>query len=238
MVFTTVLKCDIITLPVEPEIELGDGSYMKKLLCAAAACALMLTGVVGCGKDDDSSKSTSKGNSSVEGTTGSSAESSVGEGFEGKWECSDMTVNGTTMKEIPLFGIPLSAAFQIEIMGDGTYKISTGIVGATEGFSSSDDAEGTWEKVDDDTIRFNKPEGSTEATESEDGDSSEMFENVNFDLVDGDLVVVVEEEGQKEELKFVKVSEFSTYEMPSMNFDFGDISTDISINVEDITLPD
>ena len=173
---------------------------MKKLMCTAVACSLMLCGLVGCGKDDDS-----KGAS--------------GNGFEGKWQCSEMVSDGTSLTTIPLFDIPLNALFHIEIKDNGTYVISTGVVGGDEESSTSKDAEGKWEKVDDDTIKFTKPEGATEATDSDGGLADpEMFEEAEFDLKDGNLVMSTEEEGKTLEIKFERVSEFATYDMSNLAF--------------------
>ncbi len=190
---------------------------MKKIMCTAVACSLMLCGMVGCGKDDDS-----KGAS--------------GKGFDGKWECSEMTANGTTVKELPLFNIPLSAVFQIEIKDNGTYIISSGLVGDEENLTT-DSGEGKWEKVDDDTIKFLKPEGSTASTEEEEDDDSSIFDGVEFDLKGENLVVTISEDGQEEELKFKRVSEFSTYDMNEMEFSMSaSIDASIDANFEDGSL--
>ena len=175
---------------------------MKKLVCTAFACSLMLCGLVGCGKDDDS-----KGAS--------------GNGFEGKWACTEMISDGTSMKTMPLFDIPLNALFHIEIKDNGTYEVSSGIVGGDdeEKEGASDTAEGKWEKVDDDTIKFIKPEGATESNDSgSDLADADLFEEAEFDFKDGKLVVSTEQEGKTLEIVFERVGEFATYDLSNLEF--------------------
>ena len=122
--------------------------------------------------------------------------------FLGKWACSEMTMNGQKMTEMPLFNIPLDAFFNVEIKEDGTLTFGTGVTGM-------DNAEGQldttckWEKKDDNTI--------TVETGKEDVEF--VKENQDF-IFDGDTFSFSgEEDGQTVEVKFKKVDEFPTYDM-------------------------
>lgn len=174
---------------------------MKKIICAAAACALMLTGAVGCGKDDKSSNGAS------------------GSGFEGKWECASMDFGGMSLTSIPIVNVPLSAAFQLEINSDGTFDVTSGIVGEIDGFSSEDES-GEWEKVDDTTIKIKNTTAPTDESTTGEDDGSDSFlgaKEVELKLENDQLVAAYEENGQQASVKFNRVSEFSTYEATTMS---------------------
>ena len=174
---------------------------MKKIICAAAACALMLTGAVGCGKDDKSSNGAS------------------GSGFEGKWECASMDFGGMSLTSIPIVNVPLSAAFQLEIKSDGTFDVTSGIVGEIDGFSSEDES-GEWEKVDDTTIKIKNTTDPTDESTTGEDDGSDSFlgaKEVELKLENDQLVAAYEENGQQASVNFNRVSEFSTYEATTMS---------------------
>lgn len=180
---------------------------MKKILCTLAAAALMATSFVGCGKGKDSKSS--------------------GSDMAGKWECTEMTTGGMTITEIPLVNIPISAAFQLELKEDGTFSITSGIVGGEDSGLSDDDEFGKWEKIDDETLKI-EVQPSTE-----DGSSTSDEPTTATAKLDGDVLVMeMEEGGEKASMKFKRVNEFSTFIMTTMSMD--DVDFDINFDDSDI----
>ena len=165
---------------------------MKKLLCTLAAASLMATSFAGCGKDKDS-------------------KSSGGSDLKGKWECTEMTSGGMTITEVPFIGAPVSALFQLEFKDDGTFSITSGIVGGEENGVDSDDEFGKWEKVDDNTVKLK-----VEPDADDSSDSGEIREVTG--KLDGETFVMeYEEDGSKSTVKFKRVTEFSTFIMTTMD---------------------
>ncbi|MBR4627485.1 MAG: hypothetical protein IKO47_07290 [Ruminococcus sp.] len=168
---------------------------MKKLISFAAASMLAVSAFTACGKDSDSKSSSG--------------------GFSGKWAGYDMTVDGQTMTSFNMYivNIPLDAFIHVEINDDGTLEASSGVVGGT---SDDEDAptKGTWEKVDDDTIKIH-PDASTVA-DSMAGDFLE--DGVELDLVDDMLVMkgTDPEEGKDYQVRFKRTSEWATYDVSSI----------------------
>lgn len=164
---------------------------MKKIICAAAASMLLATtAFVGCGKDSDDDG---------------------GSGFTGKWACQSMEVDGKTVTEFNLIflNVPCDAMLQMEIKEGGTCTIGTGLV-AGDLFDADEITQtGTWEEVDDDTIKVH-----FDASSSDDEDEDEDDGPLDFEVdIDGDTFTVDGEKFDEEGiLTFKRVSEFTTYD--------------------------
>jgi len=159
---------------------------MKKIICLAAASMLAVTAFVSCGKDKDKSS---------------------GSGFEGKWAASEMTVEGQTMTSFNLMivDVPLDAMFHIDVDGDGTFTVETGLVGMPSDAEETS-AKGKWEKVGDDTYKI-----------SADSDTDLIDAGEEIEIkIDGDTFTIEsEEDGEKGSITFKRVTEFATYDVSS-----------------------
>ena len=176
-------------LPVFPE-SFKEWYTMKKFIAMTAASAMLLTCFAACGKSKD--KSTD---------------------FTGMWAGSEMTSKGQTMTSMNLLfiNVPLDAMLHVEIKDNGDFLVSTGLVGMDDDEADGNTAaKGKWEKVDDDTIKVTGLAGNKE---EEEGEFDEFFPDgleINFD---GDSFSFdAEEEGEKVNMKFKRVTEFTTYD--------------------------
>ena len=170
---------------------------MKKIISLAAASMLAVTAFTGCGKDKDSDKSS-------------------GSGFEGRWAGYDMTADGQTMTSfnVLVVNIPLDALIHVEIKSDGTLEASSGIVGGLDGESAEDaPSKGTWEKVDDDTIKIHPDTSTSSESMAEDF----LEDGAELDLVDDMLVLnyLDEDDGKEYQIRFKRATEWATYDVSS-----------------------
>ena len=228
---------------------------MKKLLALLMACATMTCAFASCG-DDDTKGSESESESSVsesseektETTTEEEEEETTEEettetdtaedadmtdeentntiekttyefiedadktAFIGKWECEKLVVEGEEMTD--LMGMPLYAVYQLEVKEDGTAVMG-------ESLNELSDAEVSmiyeWGVISDNEM----------AVINEDGDSM-LFE------LSGDYMIGTEE-GYDEQIYFVKVDEFTTFDFEAFMAEFQEGLEDIEIDDDSLT---
>ncbi|MBP5581484.1 MAG: hypothetical protein J6X85_06835 [Ruminococcus sp.] len=174
---------------------------MKKVICLSASLVCMLSAAVGCGSKKDE--------------------------FVGKWECSELVMEGQSSDN--LFGAPAYSLFQIEIEKDNKGKFYSYLM---NGFMGEDEPmDITWEKKDDNSIDLTI----IPPKDLEDSSTSETFTLTK----DGDKVLIdMSEDMSDTKAYFTKVDEFTPIpEDTEMSFSSSmDTSVDVDASSDDLNV--
>ena len=142
--------------------------------------------------------------SEVEITTHEYIEDADPTAFLGKWECEKMIIDGEEATD--LMGIPLYAAFQLEIKDDNTAVMGEALA---ESSGTSETLKYTWGMVSETELEIVDENGSAMLL-----------------TIDGDYIIGTEE-GFDEEIYLVKVDEFTPFDIEEFLNSFEeDTSTD------------
>ena len=148
---------------------------MKRIIALALAAVMMLVFAVGCGKKRDPK-------------------------YVGKWEATDLTVNGQS--EESFLGIPIGALFRFEIDDKGKVIWSSAVDNKIIQ-NANEDTEITWEETEPDVIQFTVKD-KTGKTDTE---------TMSLHYRDGKLVI----EENSSAINIKKVDEFTEVDPDALN---------------------
>ena len=147
---------------------------MKKIISLSAALILASAFVTGCGKSSSSSSEKEKSK------------------FEGKWQCTDITIGDEVMPTV--LGMEASSLFQIEILEDNKGTFLSALFSEE---NKPDDIQ--WKETGENKIELSG------------GPLDDLNEPIVFEYKDDKLVIEMSDEGDEEQAfaNLVKVDEFT-----------------------------